>query len=110
MDKTKGVGADLVINAAGNSASMYQSLQLVRRLGQITKVGWGPKPLNFSLDPLISKSVTLRGSFSHNWQTWENVIILMEKGKLKAKPLITHIFPPIFESLMITAPVYLKEG
>lgn len=93
MDKTKGAGADLVVNATGNSASMYQSLQLVRRLGQITKVGWGPKPLNFSLDPLISKSVTLRGSFSHNWQTWEHVIKLMEKSKLKAKPLITHIFP-----------------
>lgn len=93
MDKTKGVGADLVVNAAGNSASMYQSLQLVRRLGQITKVGWGPKPLNFSLDLLISKSVILRGSFSHNWQTWEHVIKLMKKDKLKAKPLITHIFP-----------------
>jgi len=93
MDKTQGVGADLVVNAVGNSASMYQSLQLVRRLGQITKVGWGPEPLNFSLDLLISKSVTLRGSFSHNWQTWEHVTKLMKKDKLKAKPLITHIFP-----------------
>ena len=93
MDQTHGVGADLVVDAAGNSASMCQSLQLVRRLGQITKIGWGPEPLDFSLDPLISKSVTLQGSFSHNWQTWEQVIRLMEKGRLKAKPLITHILP-----------------
>ncbi len=93
MDQTHGVGADLVVDAAGNSASMHQSLRLVKRLGQITKIGWGPEPLDFSLDPLISKSVTLQGSFSHNWQTWEHVIRLMEKGRLKVKPLITQTLP-----------------
>lgn len=93
MDETNGMGADLVIDAAGNSATLYQSLRLVRRLGQITKIGWDPKPVNFNLDSLIAKSVTLQGSFSHNWQTWEQVLKLMKKGKLKTKPLISHIFP-----------------
>ncbi len=93
MDQTHGVGVDLVVNAAGNSASMYHSLQLVRRLGQITKIGWGPEPLDFSLDQIISRSVTLQGSFSHNWQTWEHVIRLMENGRLQARPLITQTLP-----------------
>ncbi|GAJ17550.1 unnamed protein product, partial [marine sediment metagenome] len=85
--------ADLVIDAAGNSTTLYQSLRLVRRSGQITKIGWGPKPVNFSLDSLIAKSVSLQGSFSHNWQTWEQVLKLMKKCKLKTKPLISHILP-----------------
>lgn len=93
MNETNEIGADLVIDAAGNSTTLYQSLRLVRRSGQITKIGWGPKPVNFSLDSLIAKSVSLQGSFSHNWQTWEQVLKLMKKGKLKTKPLISHILP-----------------
>jgi L-iditol 2-dehydrogenase len=92
LEKTNGQGVDIVVNAAGNAPTMKQSFQIVRRLGQIVKVGWGPEPLNFSLDPLISKSITLRGSFSHNWQIWENVIKLMEQGKLQTKPLISNVF------------------
>src|ERR1700761_9232189 len=65
-----GFGADLVIDAAGVSASLKTALDIVRPAGQITKVGWGPQPLNFSLDPLVQKAATLQGSFSHNWPIW----------------------------------------
>ncbi|MDX1327223.1 MAG: zinc-binding dehydrogenase, partial [Arenibacter sp.] len=65
--KKDGLGANCVIDAAGASATLKIALQLVRPNGHITKVGWGPQPLNFSLDPLVQKNVTLQGSFSHNW-------------------------------------------
>jgi threonine dehydrogenase-like Zn-dependent dehydrogenase len=42
-----GYGLDLVIDAAGVSASLKMALDIVRPAGQITKVGWGPQPLNF---------------------------------------------------------------
>jgi len=93
LDQTGGVGADLVVNAAGNSASVECSLKLVRRLGQITNIAWGPNPLKLSLDPIVAKSVTLQGSFSHNWHIWERVIALMATGKLKTKPLVTLVLP-----------------
>jgi L-iditol 2-dehydrogenase len=48
-------------------------------------VGWGPKPLNFSLDPLVQKNVTLQGSFSHNWPVWERVLALLASGDLDVK-------------------------
>ena len=91
MDETKNIGADLVINAAGNASSMYQSIELVKKSGQITKLGWDPDPIGFSLDPLILKAITLRGSYGHNWIMWEKVLMLLKKGKLTTKPLITHI-------------------
>ena len=65
-----GLGADCVIDAAGVSATLQAAMELVRPKGQITKVGWGRKPLGFSLDPLVQKNVTLQGSFSHNWPIW----------------------------------------
>jgi len=88
-DLGDGLGADLVIDAAGVSATLRTALDLVRPAGQITKVGWGRAPLEFSLDPLVQKAATLRGSFSHTWATWERVLRLLGDGTLDVQPLIT---------------------
>jgi L-iditol 2-dehydrogenase len=88
-----GLGADCVIDAAGSSVTLKIALQLVRPNGQITKVGWGPQPLGFSLDPLVQKNVTLQGSFSHNWPMWERVLTLLASGQLDVKPIIGGVWP-----------------
>ncbi len=88
-----GLGADCVIDAAGVSATLKTALQLVRPSGYITKVGWGPQPINFSLDPLVQKNVTLQGSFSHNWPVWERVLALLASGQLDVKPIIGGVWP-----------------
>lgn len=88
-----GLGADCVIDAAGVSATLKTALQLVRPNGYITKVGWGPQPINFSLDPLVQKNVTLQGSFSHNWPVWERVLALLASGQLDVKPIIGGVWP-----------------
>lgn len=90
--KYDGLGADCIIDAAGVSATLKLALQLVRPNGQITKVGWGPKPLDFSLDSLVQKNVRLQGSFSHNWPIWEKVISLLASGKLDVKPIIGGVW------------------
>ncbi|WP_299532231.1 zinc-binding dehydrogenase [Ulvibacterium sp.] len=87
-----GLGVDCVIDAAGVSQTLQIALQLVRPNGQITKVGWGPQPLNFSLDPLVQKNVRLQGSFSHNWPIWEKVLSLLQSGRLDVKPIIGGIW------------------
>ena len=83
-----GLGADGVIDAAGSSAALKVALDLVRPNGWISKVGWGPQPLNFSLDALVQKNVTLQGSFSHNWPVWERVLALMAARQLDVRPII----------------------
>jgi alcohol dehydrogenase/L-iditol 2-dehydrogenase len=83
-----GLGADVVIDAAGVSQTLKLALELVRPAGWITKVGWGPKPLDFSLDPLVQKNVTLQGSFSHHWTIWERVLALFAGGQLDVEPII----------------------
>jgi alcohol dehydrogenase/L-iditol 2-dehydrogenase len=88
-----GLGADCVIDAAGVSATLKIAMELVRPNGHITKVGWGPQPLGFSIDPLVQKNVTLQGSFSHNWPIWERVIALLASGQLDVKPIIGGVWP-----------------
>jgi alcohol dehydrogenase/L-iditol 2-dehydrogenase len=87
-----GLGVDCVIDAAGVSATLQMALELVRPNGQITKVGWGPKPLNFSLDPLVQKNIRLQGSFSHNWPIWEKVLTLLASGRLDVRPIIGGVW------------------
>ncbi|MEY3349423.1 MAG: hypothetical protein RLY46_1462, partial [Bacteroidota bacterium] len=89
---TDGMGADVIIDAAGISQTLKIALQLVRPKGQIIKVGWGPQPLNFSLDPLVQKNITLQGSFSHNWPIWEKVIGLLSSGLLDVQPIIGGVW------------------
>lgn len=88
-----GYGLDIIIDAAGVSASLKLALDLVRPAGRIVKVGWGPQPLNFSLDPLVQKAVTLQGSFSHNWPIWERVIALLSSGRLDLNPILNRVDP-----------------
>jgi alcohol dehydrogenase/L-iditol 2-dehydrogenase len=88
-----GLGCEGVVDAAGVSATLRTAMDIVRPGGWISKVGWGPQPLDFSLDPLVQKNITLQGSFSHNWPIWERIIRLMSTGQLDVKPIIGGVWP-----------------
>jgi alcohol dehydrogenase/L-iditol 2-dehydrogenase len=87
-----GLGVDGVIDAAGASAALKIAMELVRPNGWISKVGWGPQPLGFSLDPLVQKNITLQGSFSHNWPVWERVLALLASGQLDVRPIMGGVW------------------
>lgn len=86
-----GLGVDVAIDASGASAALQVALSAVRPAGQLIKVGWGPQPLQFSLDPLVQKNVTLSGSFSHNWPIWERVIAMIVSGQINLDPVISRV-------------------
>lgn len=87
-----GFGADLVVDCTGVSAALQQAMAMVRPNGRIAKIGWGPEPLGFSLDPLVGKAVTLQGSFSHTYATWERVLRLMANGQLNLDAVIGGVY------------------
>ena len=88
-----GLGVDGVVDATGVSATLNTALKIVRPAGWISKVGWGPQPLDFSLDMLVQKNITLQGSFSHTWSTWERVIRLIATGQLDVTPINGGTWP-----------------
>jgi L-iditol 2-dehydrogenase len=91
LSHSDGLGAHLVVDAAGASAALKTAIDIVRPAGQITKVGWGPQPLNFSIDPLVQKAVRLQGSFSHTFQNWEMVVSMLASGQINLKPIISRV-------------------
>ncbi|HUS15875.1 MAG TPA: Zn-dependent alcohol dehydrogenase, partial [Chloroflexia bacterium] len=68
-------------------------MEAVRRNGQITKIAWGPPPIDLSLDPLLAHAVTLQGVFSHTWDTWERALTLQATGQVQFAPMISHRVP-----------------
>jgi alcohol dehydrogenase/L-iditol 2-dehydrogenase len=86
-----GLGADVVIDSTGASASLKSALAWVRPAGHITKVGWGPEPMGFSMDALVKKAVTLQGSFSHTWPVWERVLAMLGSGQLDPLPYLSKV-------------------
>lgn len=89
---TNRLGVPLVIDAAGNTPAVKTAMDIVKRNGQITKVAWGAKPLELSLDSLIAKGASLQGTFSHTWPMWEAVLNLTSSGNLKMKEMISHTY------------------
>ena len=79
------------MDATGTSIALKQALDMVRPGGQVTKVGWGPQPLGFSLDPLVQKAVTLQGSFSHTFRNWEQVVKLLAAGQINLDPIVSRV-------------------
>jgi alcohol dehydrogenase/L-iditol 2-dehydrogenase len=88
-----GLGVDVAFDCSGASITLQMALQAVRPAGQIVKVGWGPQPLQFSLDPLVQKNITISGSFSHNWPVWERVISMIGSGQFDLEPVISAVCP-----------------
>jgi L-iditol 2-dehydrogenase len=86
-----GLGVDVAIDASGASVTLQTALRAVRPAGQIIKVGWGPQPIQFSLDPMVQKNVTISGSFSHNWPVWERVISMIVSGQIQLDPVISRV-------------------
>lgn len=88
-----GLGADVIIDSTGASASLRNALEWVRPAGHVCKVGWGPEPMDFSMDPLVKKAVTLQGSFSHTWAVWERVLSMLASGQLDPRPFLSRVAP-----------------
>jgi L-iditol 2-dehydrogenase len=86
-----GLGVDVAVDASGASATLQMALHAVRPAGQIIKVGWGPQPIQFSLDPLVQKNITLSGSFSHNWPVWERVLSMIGSGQIALDLIISRV-------------------
>ena len=88
-----GYGADLVVDCSGVSIALQSALEMVRPNGTITKIGWGPQPMDFNLDPLVQKAVTLQGCFSHLYDTWERALNLLSTGQIDLAPIIGGVYP-----------------
>src|SRR3954447_26071236 len=91
MEKTGGLGVDVVLEMAGHPDAIRTAFDIVRRGGRISLLGLTSKPisLNFSED-IIFKGITVQGINGRRmYQTWYQMTALLKSGKLNLHPAIT---------------------
>jgi threonine 3-dehydrogenase len=91
LERTGGLGADIVLEMAGQPQAIRTAFDIVRRGGRISLLGLTSKPisLNFSED-IIFKGITVQGINGRRmYQTWYQMTALLKTGKLDLHPAIT---------------------
>jgi len=91
MEKTGGLGVDVILEMAGVPDSIRLAFDIVRRGGRISLLGLTSKPipLNFSED-IIFKGLTIQGINGRRmYQTWYQMTALLKSGRLDLHPVIT---------------------
>jgi threonine 3-dehydrogenase len=91
LDRTGGMGVDVVLEMAGHPDAIRTAFDIVRRGGRISLLGLTSKPvsLNFSED-IIFKGITIQGINGRRmYQTWYQMQALLKAGKLDLHPVIT---------------------
>jgi threonine 3-dehydrogenase len=91
LERTNGLGVDVVLEMAGQAKAIRTAFDIVRRGGRISLLGLTSKPisLNFSED-IIFKGITVQGINGRRmYQTWYQMTALLKAGKLDLHPAIT---------------------
>ncbi|RKX75814.1 MAG: alcohol dehydrogenase [Spirochaetes bacterium] len=93
MELTDGLGADLVLEAAGGENSLQQALESVRKGGKICLLAFYKKPVTADISIAVRNGVNLYTVRGEGRMSVGRALALMAQGRITGKPLITHTFP-----------------
>jgi L-iditol 2-dehydrogenase len=90
---TDGLGADLVLEAAGGDDSLQQAIEMTRKGGKISILAFYKKPITADISAAVRNRINLYTIRGEGRLNVHRALSLMAQGKLVAKDLITHTFP-----------------
>jgi len=93
LQLTGGQGADVFLECSGAPAAARQGFQITRRMGKYTQIGLADRPFEIDLAQIAYKGLKVGGSAGQKWTAWKRALTLMEQGKVKTRPLATHVMP-----------------
>jgi len=96
-----GLGADLVIEAAGVPATVNQALQMARPLGRVVLMGNPAADVTLprgTVSQVLRKELTIRGTWNSAFvalptDEWKVVVRYAADRRIDVKPLISHRVP-----------------
>lgn len=94
-EETKGVGADIVIDASGSVEAIQESFDFLRKGGRVALIGLPNKPAKLDLGKdIIFKEVKIIGIHGRKiFETSTGMENMLAAGKLDPSMAITHILP-----------------
>jgi L-iditol 2-dehydrogenase len=85
-------GIDCVIDATGNTDAIDLALHLVHRDGRIVVYGVFGTRIQFDIDQVVYKQITMRGAVGSQG-TWKQAIDLLEHRRVDLQPIVTCTVP-----------------
>ncbi len=90
---TGGLGADLVLVAAGAKHSLQQALEMVRKGGEIVLLAHFDDPVTADIGLAVKNGINIFTIRGEGRLSVHRALSLMAQGKIDGKSLITHTFP-----------------
>ena len=92
-EETGGVGTDVALECAGHPDSVRNCLLALRPLGRYTQVAISGRDIQFPIDQIFYKQLTIRGSVCYTASTWDRMMKIYAQGKIKLCDLISAKLP-----------------
>ena len=94
LKKIRRIGADVVFEAAGNSAAQAACMPLARKGGTIVFFGVSPQDRLIQVNPFVinENELSIRGSYNNPFAT-ARAVAMLASGAVRVRGLISHRLP-----------------
>jgi L-iditol 2-dehydrogenase len=90
---TSGRGVDVAFECAGHHGSVRGCLESLRPMGRYTQIAICGCEIQYPIDTMFYKQLTLQGSITYTAATWDRMMRIYETGKIVLEDLISHKLP-----------------
>jgi threonine 3-dehydrogenase len=96
LEETKGIGVDMVLEVSGSQQAYDQGFRILRKAGTFVVIGVAAKPIQLEIPThIMYKEAKIFGITGREmYETWYQVIELIQSGKVDLEKVVTHRLPP----------------
>jgi L-iditol 2-dehydrogenase len=92
-EHTGGRGVDVAFECAGHPSSVRQCLEALRPMGRYTQIAICGQDIQFPIDQIFYKQLTISGSICYTVKTWERMMKIYAEGRVRLSDLISAKLP-----------------
>lgn len=89
---TDGRMADIVFEATGHPSVFEMALSSARKHGTVVMIGIFHEPATANIAQIVRREIRIKGSLCYTWQDYKECIDLVESGRVRVEPMISHTF------------------
>lgn len=93
QEHTDGRGFDVAFECAGHPNSVRGCIEALRPLGRYTQVGICGCEVQFPMDQIFYKQLTVQGSICYTTKTWDRMMNIFAQGRIRLNDLISLRLP-----------------
>ena len=93
LERTGRADVDIAFECAGHPDSVRGCLESLRPMGRYTQVAICGQDIQFPIDQIFYKQLTMRGSVCYTARTWERMMRIFAQGRVRLNDLISAKLP-----------------